>query len=46
MVRLADMTLQAWEMDGRNGTTFRASAIRSEGRGQGADKGAASGGGS
>jgi hypothetical protein len=46
MVRLADMTMQAWEMDGRNGTTFRAGAIRAEGRGQGADKAAAAGGGS
>jgi hypothetical protein len=47
MVRLADMTLQAWEMDGRNGTTFRAASIRAEGRGQGAEKTAGgSGGGS
>jgi hypothetical protein len=33
-------------MDGRNGTTFRASSIRAEGRGQGAEKAASSGGGS
>jgi hypothetical protein len=47
MVRLQDMTFQAWEMDGRNGTTFRASSIRAEsGRGQGADKTGSSGGGS
>jgi hypothetical protein len=46
MVRLQDMTMQAWEMDGRNGTTFRAGAIRSEGRGQAGEKTASSGGGS
>jgi hypothetical protein len=47
MVRLADMTIEGWEMNGRSGTTFRASAIRSEGRGQGDGKAAAgSGGGS
>ena len=40
MVRLADMTVQAWEMDGRAGSTYRAGSIRSEGRDQGADKAA------
>jgi hypothetical protein len=44
MVRLADMTVQAWEMDGRAGSTYRAGAIRSDGRGQAAEK--ATGGGS
>jgi hypothetical protein len=29
MVRVEGMTAQAWEMDGRNGMAFRASAIRS-----------------
>jgi hypothetical protein len=29
MVRVEGMTAQAWEMDGRNGTTFRAASIRS-----------------
>jgi hypothetical protein len=29
MVRVEDMTAQAWEMDGRNGMAFRATAIRS-----------------
>jgi hypothetical protein len=38
MVRLQDMTIQGWEMEGRSGTTFRASAVRSEGRGQDAAK--------
>jgi hypothetical protein len=28
MVRVDGMTAQAWEMDGRNGMTFRATAIR------------------
>jgi hypothetical protein len=46
MVRLQDMTIQAWEMDGRNGTTFRAAVIRSEGRGQAGEKAGAAGGGS
>jgi hypothetical protein len=46
MVRLADMTIEGWEMNGRSGTTFRASTIRAEGRGQGAEKTASSGGGS
>jgi hypothetical protein len=46
MVRLTDMTMQAWEMDGRNGTTFRAGAIRAEGCGQATEKTAAAGGGS
>jgi hypothetical protein len=46
MVRVQDMTVQGWEMDGRSGMTYRAAAIRSEGRGQGAEKIAAAGGGS
>jgi hypothetical protein len=46
MVRVADMTIQGWEMDGRSGTSFRATSIRSESGRQGADKAAASGGGS
>jgi hypothetical protein len=46
MVRLQDMTVQAWEMDGRNGTTYRAGTIRSEGRSQSPEKTTASGGGS
>jgi hypothetical protein len=29
MVRVDGMTAQAWEMDGRNGMSFRATAIRS-----------------
>src|SRR3954468_17057806 len=29
MVRVEEMTAQAWEMDGRNGMAFRAGAIRS-----------------
>jgi hypothetical protein len=29
MVRVEAMTAQAWEMDGRNGMSFRAAAIRS-----------------
>ena len=29
MVRVEGMTAQAWDMDGRNGMSFRASAIRS-----------------
>ncbi len=29
MVRVEGMTAQAWEMDGRNGMSFRATAIRS-----------------
>src|SRR5436190_12157134 len=29
MVRVEEMTAQAWEMDGRNGMAFRATAIRS-----------------
>ena len=29
MVRVDGMTAQAWEMDGRNGMAFRATAIRS-----------------
>jgi hypothetical protein len=29
MVRVEDMTAQAWEMDGRSGMAFRASAVRS-----------------
>ena len=29
MVRVEAMTAQAWEMDGRNGMSFRAQAIRS-----------------
>jgi hypothetical protein len=42
MVRVAGMTSQAWEVDGKAGTTYRAESIRSEGRGgQGADKAAA-----
>jgi len=28
MVRVEGMTAQAWEMDGRSGTSFRASAVR------------------
>ncbi|MGH2941734.1 MAG: hypothetical protein ACRDLN_03025 [Solirubrobacteraceae bacterium] len=45
MVRLTDMTIQGWEMDGRSGSTYRAGAIRSEGRGaQAADKTAGGGG--
>jgi hypothetical protein len=46
MVRVQDMTIQGWEMDGRSGMTHRAGAIRSEGRGQAADKTGAAGGGS
>jgi hypothetical protein len=46
MVRVQDMTVQGWEMDGRSGMTYRAGAIRSEGRGQTAEKATASGGGS
>ncbi|MCA1678838.1 MAG: hypothetical protein LC777_07785 [Actinobacteria bacterium] len=38
MVRLQDMTIQPWEMDGRSGMTFRAAVIRSDGRGQAAEK--------
>jgi hypothetical protein len=45
MVRLAGMTQQAWEMDGRSGQTYRAESIRSEGRGT-AEKAAGAGGGS
>ncbi|MEA2233882.1 MAG: hypothetical protein QOD83_3698 [Solirubrobacteraceae bacterium] len=41
MVRVEGMTSQAWEMDGRSGTTYRATSIRSEGRGQINDKTAA-----
>jgi len=41
MVHVEGMTTQAWEMDGRSGTTFRATAIRSEGRGQAGEKTAA-----
>jgi hypothetical protein len=45
MVRVADMTIQGWEMEGRSGMTYRAGAIRSEGRGgQTADKAAGGGG--
>ena len=29
MVRVEGMTAQAWEMDGRSGMAFRATAIRS-----------------
>src|SRR6187200_1087095 len=29
MVRVEGMTAQAWEMEGRNGMSFRASAVRS-----------------
>jgi hypothetical protein len=46
MVRLQEMTVQGPEMDSRSGMTYRAGAIRSEGRGQGAEKAAVSGGGS
>jgi hypothetical protein len=46
MVRVAGLTSQGWEMDGRSGTTYRAESIRSEGRGQAADKTTAAGGGS
>ncbi len=47
MVRVQGMTQQAWEMDGRSGQTYRAEAIRSEGRnGQATDKTTATGGGS
>jgi hypothetical protein len=46
MVRVQGMTQQAWEMDGRSGQTYRAEVIRSEGRGQAADKTTGSGGGS
>jgi hypothetical protein len=46
MVRVTGMTQQAWEMDGRSGQTYRAESIRSEGRGQAAEKAAGSGGGS
>lgn len=41
MVRVEGMTSQGWEMDGRSGTTYRATSIRSEGRGQASDKTAA-----
>jgi hypothetical protein len=46
MVRVADMTVQRWEMDGKTGTTYRAGAIRSEGRGTQAAGKQAEGGGS
>jgi hypothetical protein len=46
MVRVQDMTVQGWEMDGRSGMTYRAATIRSEGRGQATEKTAAPGGGS
>jgi hypothetical protein len=46
MVRVQEMTVQGWEMDGRSGMTYRAAAIRSEGRGQAAEKTASSAGGS
>src|SRR3978361_367872 len=46
MVRVQDMTVQGWEMDGRSGMTYRAGAMRSEGRGQATEKTVASGGGS
>ena len=46
MVRVQGMTQQAWEMDGRTGQTYRAEAIRSEGRSQAAEKTTGSGGGS
>ena len=46
MVRVTNMTQQAWEMDGRSGQTYRAESIRSEGRGPAAEKTAGSGGGS
>jgi hypothetical protein len=39
------MTQQAWEMDGRSPTTYRAESIRSEGR-PAAEKATAAGGGS
>jgi hypothetical protein len=45
MVRVQDMTVQGWEMDGRSGMTYRAGAIRSEARGQAGEKTAAAGGG-
>src|SRR3954447_6092904 len=42
MVRIEGMTAQAWEMDGRSGMAFRATAIRAaKPRGVGADKAAA-----
>jgi hypothetical protein len=44
MVRVSDLTVQGWEMEGKSGMAYRAGAIRSEGRGQGADKPAGGGG--
>jgi len=41
MVRVEGMTAQAWEMDGRSGMAFRATTIRSDGRGQANEKTAA-----
>src|SRR5215218_5509285 len=42
MVRVEEMTAQAWEMDGRSGMAFRATAIKSaSSRGGSGDKAAA-----
>jgi hypothetical protein len=41
MVRIEGMTAQAWEMDGRSGMAFRATAIRSANARAGGEKAAA-----
>jgi len=41
MVRVDGMTAQAWEMDGRSGMAFRATAIRSANTRTGGEKAAA-----
>jgi hypothetical protein len=48
MVRVSDLTVEGWEFNGQSGTSYRASAIRSEGRGAGqpGEKPTAGGGGS
>jgi hypothetical protein len=45
MVRVSELTVEGWEFNGQTGTSYRAAAIRSEGRGggQGADKPAGGG---
>jgi hypothetical protein len=49
MVRVSELTVEGWEVNGTSGTSYRAAAIRSEGRGGGqaaGEKPAAGGGGS
>jgi hypothetical protein len=47
MVRVSELTVEGWEVNGSSGTSYRAAAIRSEGRGGGpAEKAPAAGGGS